>query len=259
MHVAGLEPDPVHRRQVPHGVRHMGVLDELGAGRGAGGEVEHQRVVGPGDPVRLEPRVRPERPVEVQPPGNGVGALRVDRDPGVLPRHVVELGRVLGPHDHMPGAPALDPVPQIGRAQQRGRGDDDRPQLHRGQRGHPQFLLVAEHDDDAVPGPYSLGAQPVGDLVGAQGHLGVRERDLAAVLLDDVQRGGVVALGDDVEPVERPVEPLGARPGEPLAGRRVVLPVLQQEVPCGPELLRGATCIHVPSSLPGNSLPPRGV
>src|SRR5262249_20285190 len=63
------------------------------------------------------------------------------------------------------------------------------------------------------------------------------ETGLAAVLLDDVQRGPVVAVGDHVEPVQRPVEAFGPRPGEALVGGGVVLAVLQQEVPRAAEQL----------------------
>ena len=48
MQVARLQPDPVHRGQVPDRVRRVGVLDQLGLRGRARGEVEQQRVVGRG-------------------------------------------------------------------------------------------------------------------------------------------------------------------------------------------------------------------
>ena len=48
MDVAGLQADPVHRRQVTDRVADLGVLDQLRLTRRTGGEVEQQRVVGGG-------------------------------------------------------------------------------------------------------------------------------------------------------------------------------------------------------------------
>ena len=45
VHVPGFQPDPVHRGQMPHGVRDVGVLHEFRQGRGPGGEVQQQRVI----------------------------------------------------------------------------------------------------------------------------------------------------------------------------------------------------------------------
>ena len=42
MHVAGLQADPIHRRQVPDGIGGMGVLDQLGFGGRSRREVEEQ-------------------------------------------------------------------------------------------------------------------------------------------------------------------------------------------------------------------------
>ncbi len=246
MHVAGLQPDPVHGRQVTDGVRHVGVLDQLGAGGGAGGEVQHQRVVGGGGAVRGE-GVGGAVHVLVGTPAGGRRAA-AHGDARVVAGHVVELAGVLGARDHVPDPAAVDAVAQVGGAEQGGGRDDDRAQLHRGERGLPQLHLVAEHHEDAVLGAHAPLAQAVGHAVGAGGHLGEGDLDLAAVLLDDVQGGAVVAVGDDVEPVQRPVEVIGTGPPEPLVGGGVVLAVFQQEVPCAAELLRGRR--HLSSSVP---------
>ena len=44
MHVAGLQAEPVHRREVPDGIGGVGVLDELRPRGRAAGEVQEQRV-----------------------------------------------------------------------------------------------------------------------------------------------------------------------------------------------------------------------
>ena len=59
-----------------------------------------------------------------------------------------------------------------------------------------------------------VAAEVDGDAVRALSQLGVAEPDLGAVLLDEVEGGAAVAVGDDVEPVERPVEPVEHRPVE---------------------------------------------
>ena len=80
-----------------------------------------------------------------------------DRDPGVVPGDAGELLGVLGAHDHMPAArPRSMRSARSSGAEQRGGGDDDGAQLHRGERGLPQLGLVAEHDDDAVARPAPL-------------------------------------------------------------------------------------------------------
>ncbi len=213
MHVAGLEADPVHGRQMPDGVRGVGVLDELGAGGGARGEVEHQRVVGVGRPVRRErPRARRTRPrTAASPRGRRPPRSGCSR-PGTSSNLPVSSARTRTWRDPA----AVDPVAQVGGAEQRGGGDDDGAELHRGEGRLPQLGLVAEHDEEAVLGADPQPAQPVGDPVGAGGHLGEGHPGLGAVLLDDVQGGAVVPLRDDVEPVQGPVEALGARPAETL-------------------------------------------
>ncbi len=234
MHVAGLEADPVHGRQVPDRVRRVGVLDEFGPGGGARGEVEHQRVVGPGRGVGREVGGGAVRLLQRQPALRG----RTGRDARVGAGDLGELSGVLRARDDMPDPAAVDAVAQVGRAEQRGGRDDDRAQFHRRERGDPQFGLVAEHDEDPVLGAHAPGAQPVGELCRAHGHLPEGQPGLAAVLLDDVQGGAGVAVRDLVEPVERPVEVLGTGPAEAVVGRGVVLAVFQQEVPRPAEHLR---------------------
>ncbi len=246
VHVAGAQSQPVHGGEVPDGVRGVGVLDELGAVGGAGGEVEHQGVGGEGLPVGGEaaPGVRSGGVGGVdsreRQPAGGYPVLLPGGDPGVVAGHLVELGGVLGAGHDVAYVAALDPVAQVGRAEEGRGGDDDGAQLHRAEHHLPQLALVAEHDEDPVAGRDAPGAQPVRGRVGPRGELCEGEGLAGAVLLDDAQGVGVVAGGDVVEPVEGPVEAVGAGPGESGVGGCVLAASLQQEVPRGKELGGGA-------------------
>ncbi len=130
---------------------------------------------------------------------------------------------------------ASDPVAQVGRAEQRRGRDDDGAQFHRAEHHLPQLALVAEHDQDPVAGRDALLAEPVRGGARAYGELREGEAPAGAVLLDDAQGVGVVPGGDVVEPVQGPVEAVGAGPGEPGVGGLVVAAAFQQEVPGGQE------------------------
>ena len=109
MHVAGLQADPVHRRQVPDRIGGMGVLDQLGLGGRPRREVEEQRVGGHRHGVWRERRVDVTGVGVAQPAVNRL----TDCDPCVRTRHVVELGRVRRRHDDMTGVAALHAVDEI--------------------------------------------------------------------------------------------------------------------------------------------------
>ena len=118
---------------------------------------------------------------------------------------------------------AIHPVAQVVRAEQGARRDDDGSDLDAGEKGLPQFDLVAQHDEDPVVAADPFVAQPGGELGGAGGQFGERQRRLAAVLLDDPQRPlpGLLRREDAVEPVDLPVERLQPRPPEiPVRERR---------------------------------------
>jgi hypothetical protein len=205
----------------------VGVFDQLRLGGGARGEVEQERVAGPGHRIRRENR------------RSGIGVYigqpavdrRTDRDPGVIALDAIEDRRDRGGDDDVLGPAAVEPVPHVGRAEQRRRRDDHRTQLHRGEDRLPQLDLVAEHEDQPVAAGHSLGAQPVGHLVGAAGQLRKRPPLLAAVRLDDPQRRPVVLGADPVEPVQGPVELVELGPAEVAIGRVVVVCVGQKERP----------------------------
>ena len=146
----------------------------------------------------------------------------------------------------MPGVSAVDPVAQVGGAQQRGGRNQHGAQLHHREDRLPQLLLVAQHDDQPVAPAYPVRAQPVRHLVRAPGQVGEGQPVLGTILLDDPQRRRVVALGNDVEPVQRPVELGQLGPAEVAVRGGVVLAGLQQEIPG-----RTESVIHG-SSLPGH-------
>ena len=244
MHIAGFHPDPEHGGQVAHRVGGVRVLHELGLGGGARGEVEQQGLVGPGRRVRGE--VLAPRPAESAYCRAAllVAALprrRVaDFDQRVVARDLGELADI-GASDGGPvRAAALHPVLQVRRPHQRGGGDHDDAQLDAGEHQFPEFHLVAEHDDHAVTAPHTLAAQPVGHLGGAPGQVREAAPRGGAVLLDD-DEGRVVRLGrvrrDLVEPVQREVEVLKARPLEFAARRLVVRAEVKHAVACCAEVL----------------------
>ena len=230
MHVAGLEPDPVHRREVTDGVGHVRVLDELRLRRGARGEVEEQRVGGLRRAVGLEVGRGAVGLGEVQP---AFGGRRPDGDAGVVAGDVVELVDIGVPDDDVLGGTPVDAVPQVGRPEHRRRGDQHRAQLHRREDRVPQLDLVGEHEDDPVAPLHAVGAQPVRHAVGPLCHLRERVLPLGPVLLDDPQRRAVGRgrVGPDgVEVLQRPVELVELGPGEVAPGRVVVGLPFDEEV-----------------------------
>ena len=231
--VAGLQAEPVHGGQVAGRVGGVGVLDQLGLGRGPRGEVQQQRVAGQGHAVRRVLRRGGERVVVAQP---AVGRLaHRDRRPP-RPRHGAELRRLRRLGDHVPDVAPGDPVGDVTGTEQGAGRDDHRPALDGGQDDLPQRCDVAQHEQHPVAAPDAQVAQPVRDLAGPGGQLRVAQPDVAAALGDDPQRVALRVLGrDDVEPVQRPVEPFEPWPAELPAGGRIVLAVAEQEIAGGPE------------------------
>ena len=231
MHVARLDADPVHGGQVPDRVADLGVRGQLGLGRGARGEVEQQRIAGPGDALRGELR-RPGERVGVRMPSVRRSA---DHDPRPLTRHLPELPQLGRVGDDVPDLAPGDPVGEVGRLQQRRRRDDHGPELHRGQDDLPQRRHVAEHQQHPVAAPDTEAAQPVGGLPRPGLQLAVGQAGVP-VVGQDPQRGPVRVLGrDHVEPVERPVELAEFGPGELAPRGLVVVSIAKQQVPCRAE------------------------
>ena len=231
MPVAGAQPQPVGRREVTDGVGHLGVLDELGPGGGPRGEVEEEGVGGRGAGVRQRLDVDGVRVVQV---GPAVG--RPDADPHQVGQ-VGELAGLVGGGDHGASPAARGTVGEVRGAGRGGRRHDDRADLHHGEHDVPQLALVAEHEQHRVTAPHAEALQPATDPVGAGRH-GVEADLLArAVLGHDDEGRVVVAAGDRVEPVDRPVELLpDVGPGE--RGECLLVPP-----PQGDQLV---TCLAVP-------------
>jgi len=143
------------------------VLDQLRLGGRAGREVEQQRIACARRPVRRERGRLAVGVGVVEPSRRGLA----DGDPGVAAGNVRELARVGSGRDDMAGAPALDPVDEVFGAEQRGRGNDHRPELHRREDGLPQLDLVSEHQDQPVAAGDAVAAQPVRQLPRASGEL----------------------------------------------------------------------------------------
>jgi hypothetical protein len=233
--VAGAQAEPVHRRQVPDGVAHLGVLHQLGPAGRAGGEVEQQRVAGGGARVRRRRHVDPVCRVHVFPSGRGSHA-----DPGEVAVDAVELPGLVGRGDDMLGTAAGDAVLEVAGPGRRRRRHDHGAELHDGEHEVPELDLVAEHEDDRIALADPLGGEPSGDAIGAGGEGVESELTARAVVLDDDQGGAVIAPGDGVEPVDGPVEAVtDVGEGELGNGALVVLAQSDELVPRGAEGFEG--------------------
>ena len=165
--------------------------------------------------------------------------IPVDHDPGPVTGHRGKLRHAGRVGDDVPDLPAGHPVHQVGRLQQRGRRDDHRAELHRGQDDFPQRHDVAEHQQHPVAPSDAEVAQPRGHLRRPGRQFRVRQRHVGPVVGQDPQRRKVGVLGrDHVEPVQCPVELVEHRPLEGTPRRVVVVPVMKQQVACCPERVR---------------------
>ena len=226
--VAGSQAQPVDGGQVPDRIRDMAVLHEFGQCGGAGGEVQQQRVVGPGDCVGDEIPVRRCTVAVVGPTGPGTA----HHDPGVVPRHRLELPGIRVPGDDERRLAAGDPITQIGRCQQRRGRDQYGTQLDRREDDLPQLELVAQHQDDPVTAPDADSPQPQRHLIRPGRQLRVADRHRRTVLLDDGQRGPVGMFSrQHVEPFQAEVERLRTRPTEIPHRGAVVARGGQEQVP----------------------------
>src|SRR5438105_590075 len=98
------------------GIAGVGVEDELGERRGAGGEVEQKGIVRERGSVRYKRRVGRVRTVERRPPGGAA----TDDGAGVVALDGRELGRAIAIGDDVPGAAAHEAIAEVvGREQRR--------------------------------------------------------------------------------------------------------------------------------------------
>ena len=226
MHVARAQPEHEDGGEMAHRIAAMRMQHQLRLRRGARGEIEQHRIVGPGRTVRREfGRV-------IEQAGIGVPACRcvADGDARQALVEAFELRSLGGSGDHVARASALEPVGEIDRREQGGGGNDNGAQFHGRQHHLPERRHVAQHQQHPVAALHAQRAQSVGDPVGAFGQFG--EGEAGGAVAHDLQ-GGLVGqrptrqLG--VEPVERPVEVIHLRPPEVAIGRRVVAALRQQE------------------------------
>ncbi len=247
MHVARPQPDPVHRGQVADRIALVVVLHQLRARRGARGEIQQQRIGGPGWAVRREGFGRVQQRVVAAPAGGRVA----DGDAGDGRIQPVELRRIGRGDDQVAHAAAVEPVLQVARGQQRGGGDHHGAKLHGGQHGFPQRHDIAEHQQDAVAALDAEGAEAVGQAARRGGEFGEAAR--GGTVAGDVQRGlvGERAAGEfTVEPVQGVVEGVQFRPAEIAVRGGVVGALREQEVAGCLECVGGHRCLPAVSIFP---------
>jgi len=137
--------------------------------------------------------------------------------------------------DDMRDPTALDAVSDVGGREQGARGNHHRAQLGEREDALPELGAVAEHEQGPVTPAYALLMQPAGQCVGPRAQFGERQSCLDVAVIDDPEPGPLIAVGDGVEPVERPSEGIGTRPPKLAIRRLVVGPVSEQEVAGGLE------------------------
>jgi hypothetical protein len=154
---------------------------------------------------------------------------------------------VLGRH-YDPGTAAIEPVTQLFRRQQRGRGDHHHPELDCRQHGFPQRDDIAEQQQEMIAALEPLRAQEVSDLIGTARQRRERNFYLAVASgIHDPQRGPILALRITrqfrVEPIQCPVERHRIRPAESFDRRVVIGAMLEQKsarvLKCGHQLFSG--------------------
>ena len=238
VHVAGLQPHPVHGRQVPDRVGHVRVLHQLGQRGGAGGEVEQGQVAGLAGPGQV--RVGPEelvRPPVVHPAVGGGRVLRAAHGDLAQRQGQVREPVGFGPGRHQQlRLAAVHPVGQIGGRQLRGGRDDHRAEADGAQHQLPQRYAVAEHHQHPVATLQPQLGQQVGrgDRAGRQ----LGEGQLRLVVTVDHPEGDAVRVlrRQTVEPVGGEVVDRQLGPPEPGGGHLVRGAVLQQEVASGADV-----------------------
>ena len=175
MHVAGPQPDPVHRREVADGVGRVGVLDELRRRRRARREVEQQRSRRPG--------CRTPADLAVEALGVAVAAAsRRRRSPTAI--RVQSPGTAANRAASAARATTCRTFPRSIRSRTSAgassvvAGITHGAEPDRGEHRLPQLDLVAEHEQHAVAAPHALRGEPPGEPARPAGQLG--EGQLAA-------------------------------------------------------------------------------
>ena len=241
VHVTGPRPDPVHRRQVPDGVRHLRVLDQLGLAGRPRGEVEQQRVGR--RRRRLERpwldghRRRRTAPSPRPRPRRSAGTRRTPRRTSRCQR------RWRRPPAHRPGPPGRCRSPGPSAAVV---GMMTAPILTTASIVSHSSTWLPSISRTRSPLHHTQIRQPRRHLVGPGRHL-VEAESRSEPSSSTIQRAVcVVAAGDDVEPVDGPVEPVPHVGPAELRHGPVVLPGEGHEGVAGAPVGRGAgLCCHV--------------
>ncbi|MHC2619990.1 hypothetical protein ACVIW2_002022 [Bradyrhizobium huanghuaihaiense] len=151
----------------------------------------------------------------------------------ILGAQACEFGDLILCCDDRPRLAAIEPVTQLVGGEQRGCGNHDDAELHRGEHRLPQRNHIAEQQQKMIAAPQALRAEEVRDLVGA-----ARQRRKGQFCLfvlrsiDDPERGTVLCFGilrELIEPVERPVEGGRIGPAEAFDRCLVVRAVSQKK------------------------------
>jgi len=120
----------------------------------------------------------------------------------------------------------------------------DDAKLDRGEQRLPERHLVAEHQQQGIAPSGAEVAEEVCDAIRCGRQFREGADRLGSIFFDNVQCGTIVAGGDRIEIVQRPVEVLLNRPFEAADGCVVVGPVLQKEIAPGEECISGGGCVH---------------
>ncbi len=233
MHVARLQAEPVHRRQSADGIAALAVPHQFRFRRGARGEIQQHGLVGLGRAVGRK-GLRKIRGLLEGKPAVLLGRCTNDNANQIAAAQIRKLRNLVLCRDHHPRPAAVEPILQLVRRQQRGRGDHHHAKLHRRQHGLPERHDIAEQQQQVIATPQALRTQKIRDLVGAARQRREGEFCLpVAAGIDDPQRRAVTARGiickPSVEPVERPVERRWIWPAETLHRRIVIGAMLEQK------------------------------
>ena len=229
--------------------------DHLREGGRAGGEVDEQRLVGAGRAVGREGvRGRAHRLVERRPAGPRRGAGRRsghDDEPfegrtGGADR--VHLGGVVVGHDREAGLGRVDPVLDVPRGEQVGRGHRDDPGLRAPDEHVVPGRNPRDHHEGEVPALRSELAKDVRDPVRGAGEVAEREPGDGLAGRVDRDAGGLVgALRPAVDEVEPEVVALrGLEPHLP--ARALVVRHVRQAHGAAPCFVRPSGACPAPAA-----------
>ena len=226
MHIARLQPEPVHRRQMPDRVGGMAVQHQLRLRGGAGSEIQQQRIIRRRHPVGHEVgRCSQQAFVSDASRAASPTAMR-----GTSAANMESFAGVGRRCDHEAHPRPRHPLGQILGGQQRGRRHHHGAELHRRQHHFPERRDIAQHHQHTIAAPHAQRTQPVSHPVRPLRKL--PETQHRSTRPDNAQRRriGERACGQlGIEPVQRPVETLQRRPAETGISRRVIGAMRQQE------------------------------